>query len=235
MPDENRDIPIASAVLDYATYDADGLPPWVAPAEELIAARAKPKTIRKFFRKTEEAVKYFAKSMRRRFSLANVGDDCVACGTSPCPTVVGVQWMVRMPLKWKQIKLSNDQPRAKFVTHHAMCPACLERWSRSLARIKTARMAQNIAQWTIFALIILLPRALPRNGAASAWRAVLWPTYIVVIYVGLLVLRVWSKRRTPKGIARTLPPKLQFVSIEFFDDRERLNDAAAGLPITGKA
>jgi hypothetical protein len=225
-------IPIASAVLDYATFDADGLPPWVAEAEARIQQRAKPTSIRPFFRNADQAVKYFAKSMRRRFGLQQIGDVCTACGASHCATAVSAEWKVRIRDKFTTFRLTNKPPEKTFLIYHAICADCFTRWNRSLLRRDRIRKTLVALRWvaiaSIWAAIVVGARVRVRTSfPAESW---LWLTYFIIITSSGLVYR-WSARRgVPQGIVDALPPKLELVRVVEFDLRERLLIASAAQP-----
>ncbi|CAN5528840.1 hypothetical protein BH10PLA1_BH10PLA1_04450 [soil metagenome] len=225
MPDPEN-IPLAAAVLDYATYDADGLPPWVAEAEALIDVRAKPKKLRKFFRNADQAARYFAKSMRRRFAIDRLGDHCVACDAPYCRTAAGVEWIVRMPLKWSEFRLSRKLVEQTFVAYHPMCADCFTPWRKTHARIRlAARVFHNLRWgWLVFVIIVAMaPQISPT--LRGPWIAVISSAYfpfLLLIIFSRRLLAIWARLRIPQGLRKSLPPTLRVNSLPVFDVRENL-------------
>jgi len=220
------------AVLDYATYDADGLPSWVPEAEKLIDLHQPPRTIRPFFRTSNEAAGYFAKSMRRRFSIPMVGDRCNGCGQEPCRTAVGVRWSAEMPgraFEYLRFKKTNA---GEFVTHHSLCKRCGTRWYNALRFIRVASYVPRLARWSwipFFYLMIQTTQWWFWNSSYAGW---FLPGYFALVAISDTSVRALIRRSVPQGIAASMPPKVDLVTIESFDYRERL--AAAGA-ITEKA
>jgi len=151
-------IPEAKAVLSYATPDADGLPEFVPEAEALIDAGKRPKALRKLFKKTRDAVRYFAKSMTRRFDQSHLTKTCVSCG-APDPTmVVQLQWTARAPLKNLEIGISDNAAAFPFTTMHSICPTCMHDWTRRLFRYNWLRRAFGYSLFGCLAAWFLVSR-----------------------------------------------------------------------------
>ncbi len=117
----------AQPVLSYATPEADGLPEWHPEAEALIDQRAPLRRLRGCFVKSEDAVRYFAKSMEQRYSPQNAGTTCIACGGPAREWWVVCIWTATGHYRTLTFHLGSE-PTAQFRTCHAICDACRRRW-----------------------------------------------------------------------------------------------------------
>jgi len=226
--DELVDIPLAPAVLDYATYDADGVPPYVPEAEELIESRANPKKIRKYFSDADQAVKYIAKSMRRRFPLVAAGTNCSGCHAE-CDTVAMTEWIVLMRDKWTSFRLRRQRPHAKFVTYHCLCVSCCSRWGASLKRMQIASAIFVRHRWAWIIAIVIASNLIGHKSILSTWLfPIFWMFYMLMLVISSLALARWSRLRVPRGIANVLPPKIHLVAIQAFDYRGKLSLVGSG-------
>ena len=220
--EETANIPMAAKVLDYATYDADGLPPFVREVEELIDQRAHLPKIRKYFASADQACKYFAKSMRRRFSLAGVGSQCVGCGQA-CSTAAGVKWQISLPLKWNEFKLTNKQPHAHFLTYHAICGTCARRWIKTLKWVDRFSKAWTTFRFGWLALVLVISQiGRTMRGKWSLYLGFVWPIYFVLIFTSAFLLRWWKQRTIPRGLRHVMLRRVSLKSLEIFDERDRL-------------
>jgi hypothetical protein len=213
-------------VLGYATFDADGLPDWVTDAEAAIDARARPTNIRRYFANADQAGKYFAKSMRRRCAINRLGDTCVVCGNT-CTTAARIDWLIDMPLKAMEFKLSNKTPQYRFSTHHTMCRACSQQWIRSIRRIV---LVSQIVRWgkATFLVLMFLTIFASRHMSilGSSWIGVVWVVDFLAIWPLAWVVRRWLQRCVPIRLREILPPKIRFVSLQAFDERAQMMSAA---------
>jgi hypothetical protein len=162
MPD-SPDIPTVVPTLHYANYGTDGLPPYVAEAEALIDLRSPPKAIRKHFRDSDHAVRYFARSMQYRFALAKLGHTCASCGVHNCATITAADWRVEFPRKLMEWKVSGRACVAVFRTHHVLCTRCHADWIRRCRR-------RVLGQW------IGLPLMGIAGGALGYWKEAVYKT-----------------------------------------------------------
>jgi hypothetical protein len=205
------------AVLDYATYDADGLPPFVAEAEALIEARAKPKKIRKFFRSSNHAVRYFAKSMRRRYPLQGRSLNCQMCGV-PSMYVTAAGWRVEMPLKATELRLPQSSESETFNTFHTLCPRCYAVWA------KRPRLKSRIAG--IMALISTLAAIAMFTWrwwvAAVTRRSNEWVAAVPVCTILVMALVAYLSKRILPDVYPTelaLPPGMECLELSALVER----------------
>lgn len=126
-PSENP--PASLTVLDYASYNANGIPPVVVEAERLIERQCKPKAIRKYFLTTDQAIQYFVKSMRRRFPIERPRDKCELCG-STVVHLAAAGWRAKMPQGFSDGWYRFGPRSVSFNTFHGLCDTCHANWDR---------------------------------------------------------------------------------------------------------
>ncbi|CAN5528892.1 hypothetical protein BH10PLA1_BH10PLA1_04460 [soil metagenome] len=219
-PSENP--PMANSVLDYATYDADGLPPWVAEAEALIDARARPRAIRKCFNKSDLALKYFAKSMRRRFGIAQLGGACVGCRLDNCSTAARLKWHIQMPLEAMRLRMSAQPQQAEFLTYHTLCSTCAMHWDRSLRRMRITSFAITLLRIAAIAAIFFGGTVLAKFRISSGYIFPIWVGMLLLAGSASALVRRWCVRKIPAGIWPCRSPGVQFELIDAFGLREEL-------------
>ncbi len=214
--------PVAS--LDYATFDTDGLPAHVPEVEALIDARASLRYQRKYSRNDADVLKYFAKSMRRRFALDQLADTCCGCGAD-CRTVASVKWVVRWPLRTLKINLSNQSAKVNFLTHQTVCDACFIKWNKWERRVWWLSLLSVAVQALTIAVAFPL-----LFGEASVKRIGIQPDIAWLVWVAVAVLQVPLEfviqrreiRAAPEGLFPIRSPGVRFVKIESFADRDQL-------------
>jgi hypothetical protein len=216
MSDDGADsVPLASRaepVLDYATRDADGLPTWHADAEAAIAQRCRPRAIRRFFRNVDEAVRYFAKSMRGRYGPDALPARCAACQSQPASFVLQVAWSATCPPRFLEFRLSEKEIAARFDTLHALCETCLSDWGKRLASYSLPRrwLARGMGVVTVVFVGLLLLSWVPAFRAfVPRW----WTDMSLWFYVASLVVlslavksveALW-RRGHPRILRRLMP------------------------------
>ena len=210
----------AGPVLAYATKDADGLPEWVAEAEALIERRCRPRAIRKSFRNADQAVKYFAKSMRRRFGPDSLGPRCAACGREPASRALQVAWLASCPPRFLEFRVSEKEINAKCETLHALCESCLSDWGRRLTSYSIPRrwLARGMGIITVVFIGLLLLSAVP---ALSAYVPRRLNDMAVGSYIASLILLsaanklmdlLWRLRH-PRVLRRLMPRDVKILGV----------------------
>ena len=210
----------AEPVLSYATKDADGLPEWVAEAEKLIEQRSRPRAIRKFFRHADETVKYFAKSMRRRFGPDSLGARCVACEREPAAFALQVAWSASCPPRILEFRVSEKEIAATFQTLHALCESCLGDWGRRLTSYSIPRrwLARGMGIVTVLFIGLLL---LGRISALNAYVPRRLNDVAVGFYIASLLLLGVANRLTdllwrvrhPRVLRRLMPRDVRILGV----------------------
>ena len=173
MSEPPPDNPPPPEVLDYATLDADGLPPFVAEAEALIDAKEKPGKLRRYFVSSALALKYFVKSMQRRHAFASLKGRCECCGASPCPTYVSADWWATIALKSHEWLKFRSPPAARFRTSYVLCEACHIEWVRLKRR-------QRTVEWSVVSAFVILALLYIATRTWGGYRVVDIPDNIVV-------------------------------------------------------
>ena len=218
-----RPVPLASRaepVLDYATKDADGLPAWHADAEAVIDQRRRPRAIRRFFRTADEAVRYFAKSMRRRFGPDALGARCASCDVEPAPFALQVAWSATCPPRFLEFRVSEKQIAASFETLHALCEPCLVDWGKRLTGYSFSRrwLSRGIGVLTVLFIGLLLLGWVPAFRAhVPRW----WNDLSVWVYISSLILLsvaaksvdlLWRMRH-PRVLRRLMPRDVNVLGV----------------------
>ncbi len=215
----------AAPVLGYATPDADGVPEWVAEAEKLIEARAEPNKIRHLFYRTEDAVKYYARSQARRFSIANTTDECIGCGEPHCTTACNARWVAQARPRTLEFRLSGDWIRAGFTTSHTICRRCFESTQRSTRVVQKVRAVLAVTPLMIWVGWLLFSRMM---RALRGWRGNIdhWVPRVFLLYFGLILIATGAlkliNRAVPRRL-RALMPKRRviLVGVDNFFDRSQ--------------
>jgi hypothetical protein len=197
-------------VLHYATPDADGTPEWVTEAEAMLDQRCKPKQLRSLFRKADDAMKYFLKSMRRRFGVDQLGSACENCNT-PCTSACAVLWVAEIPFKTFEFRIASTSPKAQFVTYHVMCPTCHAPWKRS-ARWQRGVRWLTTGVWVGLIVLLIVPRQVrPGTTGLTGWW--LLPSVFVAMLLLKLLLFVLARASVVRGIGERVPRGLKFQDI----------------------
>lgn len=200
--------------LGYATPDADGLPPWVPEAEELIEKGAPAKKITKYFRKSDDAVKYYIKSMHRRYGPDSLTNTCVLCGQEARDQAIQLEWRVRMPARFMEFRLNDSGPNGTFNTMHSICPSCLVdllKRTGFLARTRMALSWLSVFAWLAFLALSVLSRAFRARFN--------WNFPAILAFLGgylLLFMMTWGvnwmyRRRQSSLTRRPMPRGVKFV------------------------
>ncbi len=155
----SADPPKAVPILGYATRAADGVPEFHGEAEELLDAGGSPNDLRRYFVQTEDALKYFARSMTRRYAPEMAGKVCCICIQLNEIRILQLKWFADVNRRFFEYHLREENLREYFYTHHAFCDACLNRWTVRLARFAQIRrvlhwLAVSIsAAWLLCAMV----------------------------------------------------------------------------------
>jgi hypothetical protein len=133
-------------VLGYATPQADGTPDFINAAEETIATGGSPNDIRDFFRRSEDALRYYCKSQERRFSIVSTqaNDRCASCDVSRAPGLLIIRWRATVLLRSAEFRVSSSDTTRDFTTHHRICAACYAHHRRRVQRRRGIEIVSNI-------------------------------------------------------------------------------------------
>ncbi|MBA3272471.1 MAG: hypothetical protein H0T11_01175, partial [Chthoniobacterales bacterium] len=166
----------AQNVLGYATPGADGLPDVIPEAEVIIGQGKPPRAIRRFFRKADHAVRYFARSMTRRHSPEMLSDVCLGCGQTSRDYAIQLIWFATAPPRFLEFRLSSEEVKAPFPTIHPICQNCMHHWTARVEQFGTARRWVHWAQksfwivligWVVLQAVVPLSRFLPTRGRSN--------------------------------------------------------------------
>lgn len=192
-------LPVSEAldeVLDYATPDDDGLPEFHPEAEALIDAGANPLRLRELFPRTEDAARYYAKSMARRFSVAE--QHCEACDAAPAEVVVIVRWQIVFPLRFTEFRWAgNSTPTSTFMTRHGACNACHQRWAGSSRRAGRVMLLGGVTFITSLGAVFY-------SGGLAALLV------LVIAVVGVIVSIMVHSRTVPPRIRCRFADQVSF-------------------------
>lgn len=191
---EKQSIPETKVVLGYATPDADGLPEFVPPAEALISSGKGPKSLRGLFGKTELAVDYYCKSLKRRYDETTLSLSC-ACGNEQATHVIQLSWFVSAPLRTGEFQLSSNEAYSTCTTLHAVGAACLRDWEHRIGRF--SRLARLASIWSLGLIILLIiGHTLERlSGSRTHYLGIAW----VAALVGMLFIKPIFRRIVVRG------------------------------------
>lgn len=181
---DEKSIPAAKAVLGYATPDADGLPEFVPEAETLISSGEGPKSLRSVFRQTDQAVRYYSKSLARRYSEASLATGC-ACGNQEAPFVFQLSWSIKSPFRHFEMNLSISEPETTCLTLHALCGDCFVDWEHRINRYSWVRSLLGILGF-LWVMIFLVGRLVQHlAGVRDTTLIQVW----LILIVPLLLFR----------------------------------------------
>lgn len=163
-----------------------------------------PNYLRRYFDKTEHAVNYFVKSVRRRFSAATAGYRCIACGAEANIFWAVCTWGVEARVRTFEFSVSQSMITREVATCHAVCDRCARRW---LVRPWMDRLlvVGHGARWATWVAIgVLVASALSvRPFDVRMVDEVLWFIGLaVVIQVAAAISWQW---RVPGAVRRLMP------------------------------
>jgi hypothetical protein len=193
--------------LSYATFDADGLPDLVPEVEALIDGRHPPRKMRPYFRNAVQTAKYLAKSLRRRKSLENLPNTCEVCGGGTGGLFLPAEWIVVVKPATFEFVWRYETATASFVAHHAICPACLERWVARARRFARLHTVYRVVHWLLFALLMsLFYVKIGPFTFQSHWGLTVVLAYFAMSSVINLLTARMAKRALPAPILDAMPP-----------------------------
>jgi hypothetical protein len=220
------DTQTAQPVLGYATPEADGLPDWVPEAEEQIERGRSPNAIRRYFPSSKQAVRYFAKSMARRYGPEAMGSACLGCGTDGQLYAIQLQWLATADLRFLEFQVSGSNPTAEIKTIHPVCERCLGEWHHSITRYnRPVRWLSwgYFAALALFALFFVGP-AIPMlrsyvGGPSRPFR-LLWLAPLAMVTVLRQTFVVLWRWRLPRPVKRLMHREVRLIAISAVFVRE---------------
>ena len=194
----------ARPVLSYATPQADGLPDWHGEAEHMIRLGKSPNDLRRYFDKTEHAVRYFVKSVRRRFSAAQAGNRCIACGAEANTFWVVCTWQVEARVRAFEFSVSQSTIRREVATCHAVCDRCARRWLVRpwMDRVLVVGHWARWAAWVAIGVLVVSVLSVPPFHMQMV-DEVLW--CIALAFVIQMIAAITWRWRVPGAVRRLMP------------------------------
>lgn len=210
-------------VLSYASIESDSLEEFNAEAEGLIDSGFKPEELRQLFKSTGETARYYAKSMRRRFSTAKIGETCVVCGVHESRHAIGLFWQLRVRPRRGEMEWDMRANMAGFRTNHAMCMRCAERISHPFLRAFRVNYASRWAVRFMYVVVAACFAAvifkLPQTRALSYLNLVAIGLYFCAVIITKLLY--WKARRNlPNEFYRSVSPWAKLIGVVEFWDRD---------------
>lgn len=119
-------------ILGYAPPRTSNAPVRSSELDAMVFAGASPATIQTYFKRTHEAVKFYADCKVRQFALNALDRFCVDCGSQAGRNAVQLRWVVTLNIRSGEFAVSSAPRTQKFNTHHALCEKCEAEWVKRL-------------------------------------------------------------------------------------------------------
>jgi hypothetical protein len=221
----------SSNILNYASSDADGLPTCVPEAEEMIDRGSSPKQIRHLFRKTEEAVRYFAKSMSRRYDVAHLEKSCVNCAAQNPRFVAQVIWLATAKFRPFEFRM-RGKAFTLAKTFHPLCYPCAKDYHHRMYRFIYIRHYLPRYQRYIYLGFIFTAATV---GFLLTWFnhwIVFLPELLLSIYffvgIGGWIIKLKWRRQLPAFLLKQQRPgwKVAYAGTLFIREGDVLRDSS---------
>lgn len=200
-------------VIDYATPSADRVPELVPEVEHLIDGRAPIDRLRKFFSSSGQALAYFTRSMKRRYSVAKLNLTCVGCGHHPVDTYAYVRWVARATPNTLELRLGTATEMIE--TAHSLCPDCLKSIRNRIAvpRLVGCMAAASLTVTFLLLVAYLMARRqwferFDRQHGMVVWLGATGAmVFILILWIGAAAI---ERRALPVQIKGAMPRGVEF-------------------------